>query len=1014
MSSSSKKGNTNGDANGNNVSRRNFLKVIGAAGGAAATGCARQPVEKIIPYLNQPNEVVPGVATWYSGVCGECQAGCGVLVRTREGRVVKVEGNPVSPINEGGLCALGQSTLQTLYDPDRLREPMARKTGGAFSAISWKDAVAKLHAGISEVPDGKEAVLLSAPLSGSTAKLLEEFRGVFPKVRHVEYDTGGQAAVDAAAAATFGGGYRTHFDFSKADVVVSFGSGFLETWLSPARFSKQWSKTRKVDRPSGVSYVVHVEPRLSLTAANADRWVKNAPGSEAELLKALLKLIVDKRGAASISAGAGAAVKQAIAGVDVAKAAHSAGIDEKELEAMATHLAHASSSLVVAGGASISGENELACGVLANLINAALGNIGSTVMLEKRKPSETSPLSDLISKMAEGSVSTLIVAGVNPFYSLPVSSGFRSALAKVPLVAALTLNLDETASQAQLVMPASTNFESWSDSNPLPGVYALNQPSMQPLYETLNLGDLMISLAWKSNKMFGEAKTFHDYIRAQWKQRVGGVDFENRWLSFVEQGGEFNASDLSSNQATVSASAGEAAAKLSERSHGLHVMAFPNVRSVDGSSANRPWLQEIPDPMSKVIWGTWVEMHPDLAEKQGFASGDVVMVKTKDGAVRTPVFITDKIHPDVVAIPIGGGHDSMGRYGDGVGINALSIMSYAAATGGISLLNSVVTLAADPRKDHLVITQGSDDQRERGIARWVAADDLHNQHGVHHGAHHGEPMQMYEQMEHPLYSWGMTVDLASCTGCSACVVACYAENNVPVVGKELAREGREMSWIRISRYFNNDEHRPVDGFLPMMCQHCGNAPCEPVCPVYATYHTEEGLNHMVYNRCVGTRYCSNNCSYKVRRFNWFKYDWPEPLNWQLNPDVTVREVGVMEKCTFCIQRIREAQNTAKNEGRRVEDGEVKPACASSCPTNAIAFGDRLNKDSEVSKLSADVRAYKVLDAHLNTQPAVSYLARVVHPEAAKGGGSHGKSHGSSQGGSHGDSHAAAHGGSEHH
>ncbi|MCB0345843.1 MAG: 4Fe-4S dicluster domain-containing protein [Bdellovibrionales bacterium] len=1004
MSSSNKQGIS--EKNGTTVSRRNFLKVIGAAGGAAATGCARQPVEKIIPYLNQPNEVVPGVASWYTGTCGECQAGCGVLVRTREGRVVKVEGNPSSPINEGGLCALGQSTLQTLYDPDRVREPLFRKPGGAFSALSWEDAIGKLSSAVKEIPSGKEVVILTAPLSGSAKKLVGEFGAAFPGVRHAEYSFSGQHAVDSAAEAVFGSGYRTHFDFSKADVIVSFGSGFLETWISPARFSKQWSSTRRVDRANGVSYVVQVEPRLSLTAANADRWINNAPNSEAELLRGLLKLIVDKRGSSDISGGAAAAVSKAVEGVDADKCAHLGGISPAELDALAHQLAHASRSLVVAGGASISGQNELACGVLANLINVVLGNVGSTVMLEHRDSANALTMAELIAKMSAGEVAALVISGSNPFYTLPTSSGFREALVKVPLIAVLAANLDETASQAQLVLPASTNFESWGDSVPLPGVHNLNQPAMQPLYETASLGDLLISTAGRAGKLFEKSRNFYDYIRAQWKQRVGAADFENRWLKFVEAGGDFAVQDLTANKPAVLASAGDVAAKTQKRATGIHMLAFPTVRSADGSSANRPWMQEVPDPLTTVVWDTWVEIHPELAEQYHLSNGDVAMIKTDGGVVRTPVFLTNKIHKDVVAVPIGGGHDRMGRFANGVGVNVLSILPYAAAAGGASLLQAGVSLNKDPEKEKLVVSQGSDDQLERGIIRWVSADDLHHQHGIHqsagHGEGHEEPKQMYKQMEHPLYRWAMTIDLASCTGCTACVVACYAENNVPVVGKELAREGREMSWIRISRYFNNDESRPVDGFLPMMCQHCNNAPCEPVCPVYATYHSEEGLNHMVYNRCVGTRYCSNNCSYKVRRFNWFKYDWPEPMNWQLNPDVTVREVGVMEKCTFCVQRIREAQNNAKNDGRPVADGEINPACASSCPTNAITFGNQLDEQSAVSKLAHDVRAYKVLDAHLNTQPAISYLARLVHPEAAKAS--------AASGGSHGDSH----GGSEHH
>lgn len=976
------------------VSRRNFLKVIGAAGGAAATGCARQPVEKIIPYLNRPAEVIPGVATWYTGTCGECQAGCGVLVRTREGRAVKVEGNPAHPMNRGGLCLLGQSSLQTLYDPDRVREPLARKPQGAFAATNWEDALGTLHKALTEVPEGKQAVLLTGPLSGSLETLVSDFAAAFPNLRHVTFDFGAQESVDAAAAATFGPGVRTHFDFSAADVIVSFGAGYLETWVSPVMFSKQWAETRRPERESGVSYVVQVEPRLSLTAANADHWVCNAPGSELELLRALLKLISEGKGTAELSSEARSAISQATAEVNVSRAAKAAGISKAELEKLAAQLSHAPRSLVVAGGASVSGENAVACGVVANLLNVVLGNVGRSVLLEKRAPRPPAAIEQLIGQMNEGEISVMLVAGVNPYYLLPDSSEFRRAFAKVGFIAALSTNLDETASQSQLVLPQSTSFESWGDGEALPGVFNLNQPAMQPLYESLSLGDLLIALAGKSDKMFDESRSFYDYIRSQWKKRIGAADFERKWLKTVEAGGIFEPQNLSANTASLIEGAGRIATGTKQsRPGGLQLIAFQTVRSVDGSAANRPWTQEIPDPLTTAVWGSWVEIHPALAAKQGLTDGQVAIVSTEHGALRTPVFITKHIHENAIAIPVGNGHEQIGRYGNGVGVNVLRLLSFAPGAAAISMLAGGVKVSKDSGKGDLVTTQGSSSQLDRGIVRWVSADDLHHQHGIKAGHHapEGERPQMYRQMEHPLYRWGMSIDLSVCTGCSACVAACYAENNVPVVGRELVREGREMSWIRISRYFNSSEHRPIDGFIPMLCQHCGNAPCEPVCPVYATYHTEEGLNHMVYNRCVGTRYCSNNCPYKVRRFNWFKYDWPEPLTWQLNPDVTVREVGVMEKCTFCIQRIRDVQHRAKDEGRKVADGEISPACASSCPTNAIVFGDKNEPDTLVSKLARDVRSYQVLDEHLNTQPAINYMARVVHPDAAKGAEPHGES-----------------------
>ena len=1001
------------ETNKNGYSRRDFLKIIGASSGAAVAGCAQQPVEKIIPYVNQPDEVVPGVATWYTGTCGECSAGCGVLVRTREGRAVKVEGNPAHPLNKGGLCALGQSSLQTLYDPDRVREPLKREPNGAFRAISWDEALESAAKTLSSIPKGKKAVVLTDPLSGSSSTLLNSFAKKVSGVEVLELELFSEDYLDQAAELVFGQGAKTKFDFSEAETIVSFGAGFLETWVSPVAFSKQWKETRKIKSGKEVSYFVHFEPRLSLTAANADRWLMNRPGTEVALLKALLKAVVQQGISSKASASSKSRIQKAVAGVDIEAISSNAGIKPSEIIKLAKKLKKSSSSIVVAGGASVSGENSVSAAALANLLNAALGNIGKTVKLTKGSSSNSSVknLGQFIEEInkEDNSVAALLVSGPNLSYLLPENSGFKKGLGNIGTIISHTVSLDETANESHLVLPASTSFESWSDSQPMPGVYAINQPAMQPLYDTLGLGDLLIALGGKLKVSLG-ADSFHDYIKSQWKKRIGAENFENRWLSFVEKGGDLKPSRASSVAWEVRSVAG----KLKEGSvNGLSLLAFPTVRSIDGSTANRPWLQEVPDPLSTSVWGSWIEINSGVAKSRGIKHGDVVQIKTSEGRVEAPAYVTDHIHPDLVASPIGQGHERLGRFAQGVGSNVLSAMKqdYSAAafaflTGGASLLTAI-------SRDELVQTQMQEDQMERGILRWVHPDkpgehlgtgdhghhggghgddhgdkhgDDHGEsdgHGGGHGGHggHGEPKQMYKQMEHPKHHWGMSIDLSDCTGCSACVVACYAENNVPVVGKQLCAEGREMSWVRVSHYFSDSQTRPVDGFMPVMCQHCGNAPCEPVCPVYATYHNEEGLNMMVYNRCVGTRYCANNCSYKVRRFNWFKYDWPEPLTWQLNPDVTVREVGVMEKCSFCIQRIREVQNSAKNEGRSVQDGEVQPACASSCPTGAISFGDMLDKNSEVSKRNEDERSYKVLDAHLNTQPAVSYMARVVNDES---------------------------------
>lgn len=988
----------------NEMKRRDFLKIIGATTGVAATGCGKELPEKLIPYLSQPDDVIPGVASWYSGSCNECSAGCGVLVRTREGRVVKVEGNSNHPINRGGLCAHGQSALQGHYNPDRVREPLKRDATGAFKPISWKEAISEIATAIGQLPSNQRVALLTEPKSASAKILCDQFVSQLPRAEHVEYSFHGRAGLNAAAERCFGKGSRVQLDFSKANVIVNFGADFLETWVSPVEFARDWASRRKPSEENGeVSYFIHFEPRMSLTATSADRWVMNTPQSEHDILVALLKAVLDVKTLTAAPVAVRTQIASAVQGVSIKKQLAGTGVDEKTITSLAKALVERGPVLVVAGGSCL-GEHAEEVQAIALLLNAVLGSIGQTVFLN-RDPStsqSSAQVYNLLDSMSpqNRSVGVLITAESNPAYTLPTQAGFHAAVANVPLVVRVSSLLDETAKLAHIVLPLSSSFESWYDSEPVLGVYNLNQPAMQRLYDSQSLGDTLLAIGAALDISFEGALSYYDFIRTQWKRRLGESNFEARWLRAVESGGVWDGYSRGGSQWTLTAEVVDSLRqkeKNTKAGDGLQLVAYPSVNSFDGQAANRPWMQELPNPMTSVVWGSWVELHPDTAKKHSIAEKDVVHVATAQGSLEAPVYLNSRLHPQVVAVPIGQGHLGYGRYATGVGMNALSILPVLKASASQPLISPVSELRKAFWHDELVRTQEFEEQYDRHILETVSASALdksaHN-HGSNghdnghgedtHGGGHKEPGQMYRQMEHPQYKWGMSIDLASCTGCSACVVACYAENNIPVVGKELCRERREMSWIRIERYVDNSGKQPAVGFIPMLCQHCGNAPCEPVCPVYATYHNEEGLNAMVYNRCVGTRYCSNNCSYKVRRFNWFHYRWAEPLNWQLNPDVTVREVGVMEKCTFCVQRIREGQNTAKNLGRPVQDGEIQPACASSCPTKAITFGNLLDETTEVRKNSDDVRSYKVLDHHINTQPAVSYLKRVVNDKVELG------------------------------
>lgn len=996
------------------LSRRNFLKVLGASSAVGVAGCAKDQTQRVLPYVKGEPDQIPGVAVWYRSSCRECSAGCGIQVRTREGRAVKIEGNPEHPVNEGGLCGLGQASLQALYDPDRIRQPLVREpTTGfdpVFRPISWDEAYARIAAALKE-PKLKKAFICGEE-SGALDSLLTDWCKAFEAER-VTFEMLEPTALAKASELVYGTYGIPHFSFDKAEVILSLGADYLETWISPCEYARGWAKSRRAKRPAKV---IHVEPRLSLTGANADVWLCSKPGTETRIALAIIKSLIEGGRGSNLRDDVRESLHAMVRTVRIDDVAAESGVPAEKILYAANALKEAGASLVVAGGAGGSTEDQISLQIATAFINLLLANVGKTVNLAAMRVPQTSAtkLAALIERMKKGDVGVLFIHGTNPEFNLPSAHGFRYALDRVRmgpdpkappmgLIVSFASHLDETARLADLILPANHSLESWGDQHPRPGVHSLMQPTMSPVFDTRDIGDMLIQVAVLADQahVAGEAKEFKEYVKQSWRKlhsSLGvGEDFNQFWLASLERGGYFEpAGEATGVRVNVSSDAlrhkferTSFAGSTGEKASPI-LFAYPSVKAFDGRAANRPWLQELPDPITRVVWDSWVEMHPDLARKLDIMSGDLVTVRNNQGEINGPVYITEYLHPDVVAVPIGQGHHSYGRFASKVGAgNVISLLPAVSNSEGanVALVSTHVSVNRARGRGALVTTQQESSQHSRDLARTSfipagAAVGVHEEahgHDNGHGAHgHHEPKQMYVQREHPVYHWGMAIDLNACTGCGACVVACYAENNVAVVGKEACSYGREMSWLRIDRYYEGPAEELQVSFQPMLCQQCGNAPCEPVCPVYATYHNEEGLNAMLYNRCVGTRYCSNNCPYKVRRFNFFEYEVPEPLTLQLNPDVTRRSMGVMEKCTFCVQRINEAKDIAKDEGRLVRDGEIQPACVQSCATKALVFGNLNDPNSAVSKLSHDHRAYKVLDHHLNTQPAISYLERVKY------------------------------------
>ena len=1003
------------------IKRRDFLKVLGVTGaGATLTGCNTQGVERLLPYVVPAEDITPGVATWYTSVCDGCSAQCGMWVRTREGRAVKVEGNPHHPVSHGALCSRGQATLQHLYNPDRYTGPMVRE-GGSLRPITWEEAEAMLA---QRIQGAAGNVLFIGGSTGPTmTRLVDQFVSAVGG-RRVQYDAVSDAPLHEAVRIAFGTSGLPRYDFGAARFLISFGDDFIEYGTSPVAYQRGFAHMAAADEHGSKGRFVYAGPRLSLTGQNADEWVPIKAGSEAALALGMASVIAGESGAAGPYAS--------VLGVyDARTAAEAAGISEETLRELAERFVSEGPSLALGPGVGSHHRNATAAHLAVLILNAVAGNVGRTVHLEGGPKTASSPYADMesaIRGMAGGQVGVVMVSGANPAYTLPAASGFVDAFSQVGFKVSFASAPDETSALADLILPDRHFLESWGDSSPLPGVMALRQPVMQavPHFGGKQTGDVLLSVA---SRVLGNpvgAATFYEYLRNAHQEMHDPAmgDFETLWRETLKKGvmehGGAPSGVVPELRAPDTALVFDAPALDGDGD--LALMVYPSSRFGAGEFANAPWLQELPDPVSKIMWHGWVEMNPHTAEARGLREGDIVAVSSPHGSVEVPVWIYPGIREDLVALAMGGGHTDFGRWGTGQGVNAMTLLPAVAEqpSGAFVTLATTVTVAPTGQRRRIVTNEGSESQHDRPIAPAVALAELGHGGGHEAGGEHGPLKELQgvggfvpvdaeggEPTAFPLEGsrygqyadkeaiarWGLAIDLDKCTGCSACVTACQAENNIPWVGEDQALMGREMHWVRIERYYEHvdaSEASHVDvRFLPMICQHCGNAPCEPVCPVFATYHTPEGVNAQVYNRCVGTRYCANNCPYKVRVYNWYRFtdeNVPEPMNWQWNPDVTVRTNGIMEKCSLCMHRIREAENKVVLEGRGTipGEGEIVTACQQSCPAEAIVFGNLRDPNSRVAQLVRNERTYRVLDELINTQPGVNYLKKVTFHEVSGG------------------------------
>ena len=951
---------------GGKTKRRDFLKLMGFSVAAVSLASCEAPVRKAIPYLNKPVDVEPGVANWYATTYYEGGVYNSILVKTREGRPIKIEPNPQSTLTPFGTHPRTQATVLGVYDTNRLRTPLMNRKEAEWAQVD-REITSRLGS-----TNGKVAFVSSTIISPSTRQLINEFGSRFGNFEHVMYD-----ASSASGLLSANGGIVPGYDFSKAQVIVSVNADFLGTWIAPTPFAKQYILNRKVsaDKPT-MSRHYQFETIFSLTGANADVRVPIRPSEEAAVVTALYNGITGQGGAGNMPAAASKAVAAAI----------------KELRA------NQGRALVV------SGSNDAGTQAMVTAINRALGAEGTTI--DTNTPFYTKQGNDaamirLISEMNAGTVGAVFFYNTNPAYDHPLSDQVISGLKKVPLKVSFAERLDETAALADFVTPDHHYLESWNDNEARRGYLSITQPTISPIFMTRQMQDSL--LTWNGN-----TGNYYDYIRNNWRKIAPAGDFNKFWEQTVHDGVLENGTSMLTVNNTFTAASPVA---KPVKGSAIEAVVYEKVSMGTGELANNPWLQEMGDPISKATWGNYVAMPQKMSVEMEIVQGDVVKVTTGSGrTLELPVLIQPGQAQGTVGIAMGYGRDIESMpVAKGLGANAMPVVTVAdntilytgpvtiEKTGALSPIAQVQT--HHTIMDRLVVQENTLAQYKKNpkeVTEYI-------RQSTPDGPKKPETISLWDDYEYKNHHWGMLIDLNSCIGCGACTVSCHIENNVPVVGKAEVLNRRDMHWLRIDRYYSAVEHEerdyetmenpaenPAVIFQPMMCQHCNHAPCETVCPVAATMHSSEGINQMVYNRCVGTRYCANNCPYKVRRFNWFAYfnnDKFANENYMmnsdlgkmvLNPDVTVRARGVMEKCSFCVQRIQLAKLEAKRENRRPRDGEAVSACAQSCPTEAIVFGDMKDPNSRISKIlvrEQGERAFHVLE-ELNTQPNVTYLTKI--------------------------------------
>ncbi len=949
------------------ASRRDFLKYFGfSVASAAVLASCERPIKKAIPLLIQPEEIRPGVANFYASTFYNGSEAVPILVKVRDGRPIKIEGNDLCKMTQGGTSAQVQASLLNLYDESRPKNPTFNG-----EEISWDKANSNIIASLKNVNADKKSIFLTPSVISPTQNaLLKELKKLLPNSSQVTLDSYSYSGIREAYIEVVGEAIIPMFNFDKAEVIVSFGADFLGTWIMPTVFTSQYVKNRKLeDGQKKLSKHIHFEGHMSLTGSNADERIIIKPSEEGKYVLSLYN--------------------------EIAKTLHLAGLEkggfEKEISTTALHLVNAKTAALV-----VSGSNNKNIQLLIAGINTMLESYQNTIDVNtdiNLYQGSDGAISELQKNCKEGNVGALICLESNPSYNLLNGDSFADLIKNVELTVNVTSQNDETSKHCQFVLPASHFLESWSDAEPVSGVYSLIQPVIRPIFNTKSINEILLN--W-----LGDERNSYDYLHQYWQENIipqspDDNPFISTWKKTLSAGLlATEHTNTSRNIVDIDLKTSVSKVLSEKNGDGFELITYQSVPVGDGRMANNPWLQELPDPVSRVCWDNYFSVSPSLADDKGWKQGDVISIS----GFELPVFIQPGNHPKTISAALGYGRIMEGPKPEIIGKDVKTLLStdqhalkYYASISDIKNVDRTYELATTQTHHSM---EGRALVRETSLSEYLkdpsAGNEMHAKIEELHTS-------LYKKHEYNGHHWAMFIDLNSCTGCNACVVACSVENNVPVVGRDEVRRSHEMHWLRIDRYYTQIANDPSSLRVvrqPVMCQHCDNAPCENVCPVAATNHSSEGINQMAYNRCIGTRYCNNNCPYKVRRFNWYDYNGADSIPYNrkdatgmstdlkrlvLNPDVTVRAKGVIEKCSFCIQRIQEKKLDAKKEGESLKDGQIQTACQQGCPAKAITFGDMNDQNSAVSKMMRDPRRYHLLE-ELHTLPSVAYLTKVRNIE----------------------------------